>query len=159
MNLFSRKFWCAGAFLAAILSIAACQPAPDFELLNTPDDTERVSSWQQHQGEYVIVNFFAEWCAPCLRELPELNEFHRRYHEQVTLYGVSFDPLSNEELSKLVADYSIEFPLLRTEPAPNLPFERPKMLPATYIITPDGRVEGPLLGEQTEQSLLEAVNL
>lgn len=131
--------------------LSACQPVSDF----STDDRGGLS-WQQLRGQYVVVNYFAEWCAPCLRELPELNEFHHLYGDQVTLLGVSFDGLNNQELAQLKATYDIQFPLVQNEPMPNLPFAQPNALPATYIVTPDGEVKGPLLGEQTIESLAAA---
>ncbi|MBR9907984.1 MAG: TlpA family protein disulfide reductase [Gammaproteobacteria bacterium] len=143
-------------FLPVILALSvgllsACQPASDFQT----DDRGGVA-WQQLRGQYVVVNYFAEWCAPCLRELPELNEFHHLYGDQVTLLGVSFDGLNNDELAALKQEYNIEFTLVQNEPVPNLPFPTPNALPATYIVTPEGEVKGPLLGEQTLQSLAAA---
>ncbi|RUO77748.1 TlpA family protein disulfide reductase [Idiomarina seosinensis] len=134
--------------------LTACSPQPDVS--TTSDES---LSWQQQDGT-VVVNYFAEWCAPCLRELPELNEF---YHEDVVnndelqLIGVSFDPLTNEQVHQLAERHGIEYPLALSKPAPAFPFERPKMLPATYIIKADGSVEGPLMGEQSLSSLRAAV--
>lgn len=131
--------------------LSACQPAPDFQT-----DSAGAQSWSELQGKYVVVNYFAEWCAPCLRELPELNEFHHSYGDQVQLFGVSFDGLDNAALAALRKKYEIEFPLIQNEPLPQLPFAQPNMLPATYVITPTGEVKGPLLGEQTIASLAAA---
>ncbi|OZB05742.1 MAG: thioredoxin [Idiomarina sp. 34-48-12] len=142
------------AVLASAVFLSACQPAPDFHT-----DTDGSHSWQQLEGGYVVVNYFAEWCAPCLRELPELNEFHELYGDQVTLLGVSFDGLNNEELAALRAEYDIQFPLIQNEPLPNLPFAQPNALPATFIVTPSGEIKGPLLGEQTLASLAKATGL
>lgn len=117
-------------------------------------------SWQQLEGP-VVVNYFAEWCAPCLRELPELNEFYHQQQEQqnkVTLIGVSFDPLDNTGINRLAKRHDINYPLALANPTPQFPFERPKMLPATYVIFPDGRVTGPMMGEQTLSSLQQAVS-
>lgn len=138
--------------VASLLS--ACAPATDF---HTNQGKEH--SWEELKGNYVIVNYFAEWCAPCLRELPELNEFYRTHRDKARLFGVSFDGLNNEQLAKLQQQHGIEFPLILNEPLANLPFPSPKMLPATYVVTPTGEVKGPLLGEQTESSLLEAINV
>ncbi|RWU11548.1 TlpA family protein disulfide reductase [Pseudidiomarina gelatinasegens] len=140
--------------LASVAFVSGCQPAPDFHT-----DTAGAHSWEQLQGNYVVVNYFAEWCAPCLRELPELNEFHEEYGDKVKLFGVSFDGLDNAALAKLREDYQIQFPLIQNEPLPALPFPQPNMLPATYVITPEGEVKGPLLGEQTISSLAAATKL
>lgn len=143
-------------FLLAVSAVSigflsACQPAPDFHT-----DSAGAQSWSELQGKHVVVNYFAEWCAPCLRELPELNEFHHSYGDQVQLFGVSFDGLDNAALAALRKKYEIEFPLIQNEPLPQLPFAQPNMLPATYVITPTGEVKGPLLGEQTIASLAAA---
>tara|TARA_B100000242_G_scaffold264982_1_gene212877 strand:- start:240 stop:695 length:456 start_codon:yes stop_codon:yes gene_type:complete len=139
----------------AVLLLGACSPQPD--ITTTADDNV---SWQQ-QDATVVINYFAEWCAPCLRELPELNEF---YHQDVAnnpelkLIGVSFDPLDNEQIRALAQRHGIDYPLALAQPPANYPFERPKMLPATYVVFPDGRVKGPMMGEQTLTSLRAAVS-
>ncbi|RUO62165.1 TlpA family protein disulfide reductase [Pseudidiomarina insulisalsae] len=143
--------------LAQLLTLAtfigACAPAADFQT-----NQGSAHRWSELEGGYVIVNYFAEWCAPCLRELPELNEFHHKHGDKAQLFGVSFDGLTNTQLAQLQQRYGIEFPLILNEPAAQLPFPAPQMLPATYVVTPAGEVKGPLLGEQTEQSLLQAIN-
>lgn len=137
------------------LSLVACSKAPDIQL----NDGSEID-WQGSQGNTVVVNYFAEWCAPCLRELPELNEFHHDVvsnDSQLTLVGISFDPMNNQQINALAEKHGIDFPLALSEPAPQLPFDKPKMLPATYIVGPDGKVTGPLLGEQTQATLNKAV--
>lgn len=137
-----------------VVTLAGCTKAADFHT-----DSSGSKRWQQLQGRYVVVNYFAEWCAPCLKELPELNAFYRQHAEQVSLFGISFDPLDNQQLELLRARYQIEFPLIQLQPEPTLPFARPKMLPATYIIDPAGTIIGPLYGEQNLLSLQKATGL
>lgn len=138
---------------AAAVLITACSPKPD-----VVTDENKGFHWSGLEGKTVVVNYFAEWCAPCLRELPELNEFNEHKAENVELIGVSFDPMSNSELAELKQRHGIEFQLALMDPAPRFPFERPQMLPATYVIKPDGSVKGPLMGEQDLESLKNAVN-
>ncbi|MTJ02848.1 TlpA disulfide reductase family protein [Idiomarina piscisalsi] len=139
------------AFAASFLLLGCSEQA------NVTTDNGKNYDWSSMHGKTVVVNYFAEWCAPCLRELPELNEFHHQKPDNVELIGVSFDPMSNEDLAALKEKHGIEFPLVLTQPAPAFPFERPNMLPATYVIRSDGSVDGPLMGEQTLGSLKNAV--
>ena len=139
------------AFAASFLLLGCSEQA------NVTTDNGKTYDWSSMYGKTVVVNYFAEWCAPCLRELPELNEFHHQKPDNVELIGVSFDPMSNEDLAALKEKHGIEFPLVLTQPAPAFPFERPNMLPATYVIRSDGSVDGPLMGEQTLGSLKNAV--
>ncbi len=115
-------------------------------------------TFKELQGKWLVINYFAEWCAPCLREIPELNEFHHTMQEQgdVVLFGVSYDAIQDHELSLLAEKYDIQFPLIN-ELDTAMPFDPPKYLPATYLIRPDGTLAGQLLGEQSQQSLLEAI--
>lgn len=138
---------------AAAVLITACSQEPD-----VVTDADNEFRWGDLGEKTVVVNYFAEWCAPCLRELPELNEFNLHKAKDVELVGVSFDPMSNAELAELKQRHGIEFQLALMEPAPKFPFQRPQMLPATYVIKPDGSVKGPLMGEQDLESLENAVN-
>ncbi len=138
---------------ATAVLITACSQEPD-----VVTDTDNEFRWSSLGEKTVVVNYFAEWCAPCLRELPELNEFNQHKAKDVELVGVSFDPMSNTELAELKQRHGIEFQLALMEPAPKFPFQRPQMLPATYVIKPDGSVKGPLMGEQDLESLENAVN-
>ncbi|AAV82304.1 TlpA disulfide reductase family protein [Idiomarina loihiensis] len=138
---------------AAAVLITACSQEPD-----VVTDADNEFRWGDLGEKTVVVNYFAEWCAPCLRELPELNEFNQHKAKDVELVGVSFDPMSNAELAELKQRHGIEFQLALMEPAPKFPFQRPQMLPATYVIKPDGSVKGPLMGEQDLESLENAVN-
>ena len=113
--------------------------------------------YADHKGEWVVVNYFAEWCAPCLREIPELNEFQQLIkNKPISLYGVSFDKLQTHELSLLKNKYEINYALIDDIKHP-MPFELPQYLPATYLIKPDGSVAGQLLGEQKASTLLSAI--
>ena len=145
-----------GALLALLAGIGAFYwSKSDFTTL----DGEQVS-WSDLQGQVVVINFFAEWCAPCLRELPELNQFASMTEGQnIRLYGVSFDRLDDKELEQLRSKFQIKFPLIKSEPPASLPIPRPQALPATFIIGPDGRMVRQLMGEQHAQSLLESIRL
>lgn len=114
--------------------------------------------WNDMQGQWVVLNYFAEWCAPCLREVPELNEFyHLAKAANIRLLAASYDALSYEELSQLTEKYTMEFDVIRTDPQPKMPVNKPQQLPATFLISPEGKVVKKLLGEQTSDSLFAAI--
>ena len=112
--------------------------------------------WETLQGNWLVVNYFAEWCVPCLREIPELNQFYTENKQHLAMFAVSFDALSTAQLAELKTKYNIQFPVIAQFNA-DTPMSRPKSLPATFIIGPDGRVVKQLLGEQSAESLSLAI--
>ena len=63
--------------------------APDFHLTS---DAGQAIQLQDFRGKFLVLNFWATWCPPCLEELPSLNRFHERFaHKGVVVLGVSID--------------------------------------------------------------------
>jgi thiol-disulfide isomerase/thioredoxin len=112
--------------------------------------------WQDFEGRWVVVNYFAQWCAPCLREIPELNQFYFE-NKEVPLFAISFDPLTPNQLIELRDTYQVAFPIMQeVESVPWL--HAPKALPHTIIIDPQGRVVKQLEGEQSMESLRQILH-
>jgi thiol-disulfide isomerase/thioredoxin len=114
--------------------------------------------WSNSQGKWKVVNYFAEWCAPCLREMPELNHFYQLNKDEIDIFAVSFDPLSSEELIGLQKKYDIQFPII--DKLNVLPWSQPpNSLPTTYILDADGNLQKQLKGEQSAQNLIHTINV
>ncbi len=109
------------------------------------------------QGRWLLINYWAEWCKPCIEELPELNEFQRRHGARAVLFSVNFDGLAGDELAAQVQKLGIETPVLLQDPASQLGVERPKALPTTFVFGPDGTLRQTLLGPQTQASLAASI--
>jgi len=108
------------------------------------------------QGEWILVNYWAQWCRPCIQEIPELNAFDKR-HSDVSVVGVNFDGASGEDLKEQERRLGVAFPTLQTDPAAELGITRPAVLPTTLLVNPKGEVAATLVGPQTEESLQEAL--
>lgn len=106
--------------------------------------------------DWTFINYWAEWCKPCIKEVPELNALHREDGYQVL--GVNFDGAQGEELSRQIQGLGIEFPTLAEDPATQLGTERPAVLPTTLVLAPGGKVHRVLVGPQTIESLREATH-
>lgn len=118
--------------------------------------------WLDHRGEqlsradmqdrWVVVNYWAEWCAPCLHELPEFNRLAER--PDVLVLGVNYDGVSGAALLELSERMNIAFSVMGEDFEQSLQLERPQVLPTTYIFNPQGELQHSLPGPQTEQGLL-----
>lgn len=119
--------------------------------LRSNPSMETVSGQSYHwKGEkWTLINYFAEWCSPCLEELPELNKLEKS--KELRVLGISYDYLSNADIKSLVERYQIEFPMLTTASLKKLPLPLPRVLPTTYIISPNGEVIDVLHGKVTEE--------
>ncbi len=143
---------CARLALLAALLLAGCalattDPAPgdatsqptatpemsrDFTLSTLDGETIALSDLR---GEWVVLNFWATWCAPCVEEMPYLNQVAAERDVQVL--GVNF----NEEASRVaqfVADHAIAFPILMAPDDITLLFYGVRGLPRTFVVAPDG---------------------
>ncbi len=106
---------------------------------------------------WVLINFWAPWCHPCIEEIPEINRLANELPTPlVAVYGIYFDPADPEQLKQAIDKYQLKFANFSTEEL-NLPVTKPSMLPANYLINPDGKVFGPLLGPQTQATILKAL--
>jgi peroxiredoxin len=129
--------------------IASCTEKPEFHFLN--QSPARLSDYE---GRWLVVNFWAEWCAPCQEEVPELNKLYLwGKTNNLSVIGISYDPLDNKVIQEIVTRWQIRYPVVASEPMPVFPFTLPKSLPGNYIISPEGEVVAKLQGKQTHQSI------
>ncbi len=138
--------------LAAVLWLAGCSQSE----VRLADG--RTTTWNQWRGQWLLINYWAEWCAPCRKEIPELNRLQREAGN-VTVLGVNFDGLEGETLTALMGQLGIRFPVLVDDPGPRWQLDRPSVLPSTLVIDPEGELREVLVGPQTYESLARAVNL
>ena len=114
--------------------------------------------WENLRGEWVFVNYWAEWCDPCYDEIPELNALDKT--PGVTVLGVNFDGKRGEALRKVMSEMNVEFNVFQDvfhqDPGQILGWDRPLAMPATMVVTPDGELKEARFGEQSKEELLEA---
>ncbi|MCQ4257787.1 TlpA family protein disulfide reductase [Stutzerimonas stutzeri] len=118
-----------------------------------PDQHGAAVTTQQLNDQWLLINYWAEWCGPCRTEIPELNALDES-RDDITVLGVNFDGLQGDELSEAAKALSIEFRVLSVDPAERLDLPRSAVLPVTYIVDADGKVRDSLVGEQTAEGLL-----
>jgi thiol-disulfide isomerase/thioredoxin len=136
----------------SFMLVAGCGEAP-LELAD--GGSARLEHWTDR---WIVINYWAEWCAPCRLEIPELNDLHREgVGAGLVVLGVNYDDLEKEPLHALSERMGIEFPVLVRDPRHIWGYELPQVLPTTVVIAPDGSVHAELVGPQTLETISASV--
>lgn len=137
------------------LLLAACGPQQPFGVDQHGVEIPRSLLDEQ----WLVINYWAIWCAPCRKEIPELNELHHQLHSQgVRVLGVNYDQLQGEALLADSQQLGIEFPVFSSDPATYFKLPATQGLPTTYIVNQQGQLVAQLRGEQSKTSILAALN-
>ena len=107
-------------------------------------------------GNWIVINYWADWCAPCIKEIPELNEFAKE-NEDLFVYTFNFDHLEIEDLAPLAKKFKISVPSLVTHPREIWGIQTPPAVPATFFINPNGELVLSLFRPQTKDKLNEII--
>jgi thiol-disulfide isomerase/thioredoxin len=132
--------------LAVMLAVLACAEQ---------EATVPVPHLEELRGQWVVINYWAQWCKPCIEEIPQLNALDAQY-TQVTVLGVNYDGASRAELEQQRQKLGVAFASLEADPAVRLGTTRPVVLPTTLILDPAGQLVATLIGPQTLESLAQA---
>ncbi len=128
-----------------ILAMSGCQKIE----LERAEGTKL--NWDTLRGQWVLVNYWAEWCKPCLEEIPELNELDKA--PDITVLAVNFDGVRGDALVELGERMGIEFTMLADDPGPGCGWRLPVALPATFLVDPGCDLVETRFGPQTEEEL------
>ncbi len=112
------------------------------------------------RGRWVVVNFWATWCAPCLKEMPDLSALDRD-NDHIEVIGLAYEEIEADDLKAFLAARPVVYPIAILDVYnPPADFATPRGLPLTYLIAPDGRVAkqflGPVTGKQIEAAIAAA---
>lgn len=153
MHVLRRWRWCKGRALMLILfSLLLTGCSQDYGV----DQYGRKVTAEQLEGQWLVINYWAQWCGPCRAEVAELNKLaQQRDIAPVTVLGVNFDQLQGAELSQASSALGINYRVLVQDPAQRWQLPRSEVLPVTYIIDGQGQLRERLLGEQTAAGLTE----
>lgn len=125
---------CAAPEPATPAGTVAVASAHDFTLLSIDNETYQLS---QLQGEWVLVNFWATWCAPCVEEMPYLQQVADE--REITVLGVNMRE-SAEAVAAFSAEHKIRFPLLLDPDDDTVIAYNTISLPVTAVVAPDGTI-------------------
>lgn len=109
------------------------------------------------RGQWVVVNYWATWCGPCLEEMPELSALDAM-REHIQVVGLTYEDIQADELRAFLDKHPVVYPIAIIDPAaPPAAFEAPRGLPMTHLIAPDGTLAKSFVGPVTAKSIEDAI--
>lgn len=125
--------------------------APDFTLQTMEGNTFTLSD---HEGKIVVLNFWATWCAPCRKEIPDFMELHKELNDDGVLFaGVSLDEEGWEKVRPYANDMGINYPIMVDDGNVSRQYGPIRAIPTTFIINKKGKVEYVAPGMLTKEKL------
>ena len=128
-------------------------PELTFKLTDTKGN---IFTEKNTRGKYLVVNFWATWCSPCLKEIPAFVEFYKENSGHVEILGLDFEPVNIELINEFVERFSINYPLIlytHINDSEYTKFGEIVGMPTTLIYSPDGELLQTFMGEITIEDL------
>jgi thiol-disulfide isomerase/thioredoxin len=145
------------AAVAPTTAIAAA--TPDLPVLQVATLDHGAFDLAAQRGGWVVVNFWATWCGPCIKEMPELDAFDQA-RADVQVIGLAYEDIAPEALRAFLLEHPVKYPLAIVDPyAPPGDFDAPRGLPMTWLIDPEGRVARKFMGPVDGKGLAEAIGV
>jgi thiol-disulfide isomerase/thioredoxin len=110
--------------------------AQAFELVDSNGKSHKLS---QYKGKWVLVNFWATWCPPCLEEIPDLVALHENKKNKLVVLGIAMDYQNPKAVLEFADQQMISYPVILGDARVAAQIGRVSGLPTTYLYNPEGR--------------------
>lgn len=118
--------------------------APEFELKSTTGKAIKLSDFK---GKIVIVDFWATWCPPCRKGIPDLIDLQNKYKDKLIIIGISVDQEKTiNDVKPFVKKYGINYPVVYSDNKVITDFGGIESIPTSFIIDQKGNVVNKHIG-------------
>ncbi|MDH5552227.1 MAG: TlpA family protein disulfide reductase [Nitrosomonas sp.] len=116
------------------------------------DSTGKIHTLADYKGKWVLINFWATWCPPCLEEIPDLIALYES-RDDVMVIGIAMDYADPKDVMEYVDAMSISYPTVLGDRRIAAQIEELSMLPSTYLFNPLGQPAARQIGLITREEI------
>lgn len=139
--------WLMGLVLALFVGFAH---ANDFSVTDTTGKKHTLSAYK---GQWVLVNYWATWCPPCLDEIPDLIALHDNKKNNLVVIGIAVDYRSAKQVTDFADGMLVSYPIVLGTPKVISQIAPVQGLPTTYLYNPEGKLVGQQVGAITRKAI------
>ncbi len=128
---------------------------------NYVEASGKMLSLSSYSGKVVILDFWATWCPPCRKGIPDLIELKKKYKDKIEIIGLSVDEMSRNTKSKVVPfikEYGINYPIVYADMKVVQGYGGINSIPTSFIIDTKGNIVQKHVGLAPKQTLEEEIN-
>ncbi len=134
---------------------SADQTAPDFTLTDTKG---KKISLSDYKGKVVILDFWATWCPPCRRGIPDLISIKKEYKNKIVIIGVSLDVDTKKNVVPFMKSYGINYPVVYATNQVVKDYGNIDAIPTSFIIDKDGKIVNQHIGLTPKEVYVDEIN-
>lgn len=116
------------------------------------DTTGKIHKLENYKGRWILVNFWATWCPPCLKEIPDLIALHEN-RKDIMVIGVAMDFGDAQVVMDFMRSMSITYPIVLGDRKIASQLDEISLLPSTYFFDPEGNPAARQLGIISRESI------
>ena len=141
--------------MISLVSFSNSAKAPDF---NLKDQYGVVHSLENYKGKVIFLNFWATWCPPCKKEMPDIENIYKEYGENkkdVVILGINSE--KENEVKKFLKDKGYTFPTVIDENSEVMRKYFIQAFPTSFVIDKEGNVYGYVMGGLTKEQIKQVI--
>jgi thiol-disulfide isomerase/thioredoxin len=149
MTMEKMKFYPTRWLAAMLLGLIAFS-AQAFTLTDTAGKTHKLADYK---GKWVLVNFWATWCPPCLEEIPDLVALYENKKNNIIVIGIALDYRNAKQVMDFAESMQVSYPIVLGNPKLATEVGPVDGLPTTYLYNPAGKMVAHQVGGVTKEAV------